>query len=231
MGPLYVPAKRRLAAGDAFFDLGNAEARAHKYISADHVGAFVDSVLAGAAAPIVCHDPPCHGSVACPSTRAFERHYDQVHRNCCHECGAVLPSAHWLDLHIQECHDAYFRARVARGDKPYQCFLRACARTFARPYKRRLHMVDKHHFADSFDWGLVRTGLRRRPGSGRPPSRRSPRNDRAVPSTAVEVAAAASGSGSGSAETMDIDQLASAFTRSVSVGVPRSVSFGRRGGR
>ncbi|KAJ2714530.1 hypothetical protein H4R19_001680 [Coemansia spiralis] len=222
MAPLYVPSKRRFAVSDAFFGDGNAEASVHRHISADHVRAFVDRVLGDAAAPIVCRDAPCHGSVVCPSTHAFEKHYDQVHRNSCGECGAVLPSAHWLDLHIQECHDAYFGARVARGEKPYQCFLRACTRTFARPYKRRLHMVDKHHFAASFDWGLVRTGLRR-PGGGSTSSQPGRAAAQREPRPAAAATAAVS-----SAEAMDVDRLASAFTRSLSVGVPRSVSFGRR---
>ncbi|PIA16662.1 hypothetical protein COEREDRAFT_30882, partial [Coemansia reversa NRRL 1564] len=93
-----------------------------------------------------------------PSVPAFEKHYDQMHRNCCSLCNAALPSAHWLDLHIQEYHDAFFRARVARSEKPYRCFLEACTRTFSRPHKRIMHMVDKHHFARSFNWKLVRTG-------------------------------------------------------------------------
>ncbi|KAJ2305832.1 hypothetical protein IWW51_006145 [Coemansia sp. RSA 2702] len=175
MAPLYVPTKRRLAADDPFFDLGNAEAnicyfekhlvRALPDIVArrSHMMAIVDGLLEDAGRlqhPITCHDPPCCGSTHYPSALAYEQHYDQVHRHSCTACRAVFPSAHWLDLHIQEVHDAFFSARVARGDKLFQCFLPACPRTFSRPLKRRLHMVDKHRFARSFNWSLVRTGLR-----------------------------------------------------------------------
>ncbi|KAJ2149178.1 hypothetical protein GGH19_004543 [Coemansia sp. RSA 1807] len=173
MAPLYVPAKRRLTASDPFFDLGNAEASVH-YIErrcVPHAQAWesteslinIDDWLFDAGAlhdPIICHDPPCHGSAHFPSTLAYERHYDQAHRNVCSVCRAILPSAHWLDLHIQEHHDAFFSARVARGEKAFACFLPACTRVFSRPQKRKLHMIDKHHFARSFNWSLVRSGLR-----------------------------------------------------------------------
>ncbi|KAJ2128972.1 hypothetical protein IW136_005964 [Coemansia sp. RSA 678] len=173
MAPLYVPAKRRLTASDPFFDLGNAEASAH-YIErrcVPHAQAWesteslinIDDWLFDAGAlhdPIICHDPPCHGSARFPSALAYERHYDQAHRNVCSMCRAILPSAHWLDLHIQEHHDAFFSVRVARGEKAFACFLPACTRVFSRPQKRKLHMIDKHHFARSFNWSLVRSGLR-----------------------------------------------------------------------
>ncbi|KAI9473105.1 hypothetical protein LPJ78_003203 [Coemansia sp. RSA 989] len=216
MAPLYVPTKRRLAAYDPFFAQGNAEAcicsvgkhlvhaQAPACGSASWEGAadkspmmdIVDSWLEDAGAlqhAIICHDPPCHGSASYPSALAYEKHYDQAHRNVCSICGAVLPSAHWLDLHIQEFHDAFFSARVARGDKVFQCFLPSCSRTFARPHKRKQHMIDKHHFARSFSWQLVRDGLQ--PRSRRQRSKKP-------------------------SDSMDVDQLAAAFQR--------SVSFGRR---
>ncbi|KAJ2358643.1 hypothetical protein IWW50_006600 [Coemansia erecta] len=205
MAPLYAPAKRRLVASDPFFDQGNAEANAH-YIGkhlvlaaggGSHMMDIVDTLLDDAGKlgrTITCHDPPCHGSARFPSTLAYERHYDQAHRNACSVCMAVLPSAHWLDLHIQEFHDAFFDARVARGDRAFQCFLPACTRKFSRPHKRRLHMVDKHHYARSFNWDLVRSGLR-------PAARARSR----APAAAA-----------------DVEQLASAFQRSVSFGRPRN---------
>ncbi|KAI9506189.1 hypothetical protein BX070DRAFT_176283, partial [Coemansia spiralis] len=99
--------------------------------------------------------PPCLGSAVFPTALAFERHYDILHRNTCSVCGAVFPSSHWLDLHIQEFHDAFFSAQVARGDKPFQCFIPSCTKTFSSPLKRKLHMIDKHRFARSFNWMLV----------------------------------------------------------------------------
>ncbi|KAI8319204.1 hypothetical protein GQ54DRAFT_299507 [Martensiomyces pterosporus] len=206
------------------------------------ISASIDS-LSIRPRPIVCHDPPCSGSVSCPTTMAYERHYDQVHRNKCSECGAILPSAHWLDLHIQELHDMFFRARVDRGDKAFQCFLPSCTKVFATPRKRKMHMVDKHHFARSFNWALVRSGLQplnkvssssneqrgRGRGRGRGELGQHPQSaignaptDGEDSNLPVCV--------SSSADDMDVDQLASAFKRSVRVGAPKSISFGRRGG-
>ncbi|KAJ2610121.1 hypothetical protein H4S08_003759 [Coemansia sp. RSA 1365] len=235
MAPFYTPAKRRLAADDPFFDMGNAEASAH-YIGnyavcvsrVSHMTDIVDLLLENSTAQpqqtITCRDPPCLGSARFPSVPAFEKHYEQMHRNCCSLCNAALPSAHWLDLHIQECHDAFFRARVARYEKVYKCFLEACTRTFSHPHKRIMHMVDKHHFARSFNWKLVCTGLRptaRFPAGAKSTRRRNAGNkDIAVQQPHVDDV---------NSQNMDVDQLTSEFKRSLSVGVPRSVSFGRRG--
>ncbi|KAJ2778308.1 hypothetical protein H4R18_004671 [Coemansia javaensis] len=211
---LYTPAKRRFDADHPFFDLGNTEARVrHIYAAAEGPGApcvdgIVDDLLHGTSRPVVCRDPPCSGSVEWPSLRAYERHYDQVHRNRCSTCGAVLPSAHWLDLHIQECHDALFRARAARGDAPYQCFVHTCAHTFSEPQGRRLHMVDAHHFARSFSWDLVRTGLRTAGGD--------------------DDKVGGSEDSDGGAQSMEVDELSATFARSLSVGTPRSVSLAHR---
>ncbi|KAJ2158626.1 hypothetical protein GGF46_003626 [Coemansia sp. RSA 552] len=237
---LYIPAKRRLAANDPFFALGNAEANTRHVVRIRdvHVDGIVDCLAKDTGRlqrPMRCHEPPCCGSHQFPSALAFEKHYDQVHRYRCATCGAMLPSEHWLDLHIQETHDGFFRAQVERGEKLFQCFLPTCTRTFSRPHKRNMHMVDKHGFARSFNWGLVRTGLR--PAAGKITARRTqrasaPRADLMAPRAdpAADDAPNQLAENQEGAENMDVDQLTSAFQRSLSIGVPRSVSFGRRGG-
>ncbi|KAJ2000499.1 hypothetical protein GGI04_004131 [Coemansia thaxteri] len=211
---LYRPAKRRLAPDDAFFALGNAEAALHRI----DTQLQLDPASIAVATPtpvhrhIICHDAPCLGSVVCPDTLAFERHYDQVHRNLCSVCNAILPTAHWLDLHVQERHDAFFSARVARGDKAFRCFLPTCARLFSRPQKRRLHMIDKHAFPRCFNWALIRDGLL--PIDGH--RRRRP---------AAPLASAPDSS----AVATDLDSLPTAFSASLRVSAPKSISFGRRG--
>ncbi|KAJ1800489.1 hypothetical protein LPJ59_001064 [Coemansia sp. RSA 2399] len=221
---LYIPAKRRLAITDPFFDLGNAEAgidHINKQLvlsgpllyaqqSADDDKLELDDLLVESGIlrhPIFCDTPPCLlDSAAFPTTLAFEKHYDQVHKNMCSTCSAVFPSSHWLDLHIQELHDAFFSASIARGDNVFQCFLPLCPRVFACPDSRKLHMIHGHQFPRSFNWMLVRNG-------NRPPdSTKSGRNK----------VTNADDSG------MDVDQLATAFKRSVRVGVPKSISFGHQ---
>ncbi|KAJ1817397.1 hypothetical protein LPJ75_001728, partial [Coemansia sp. RSA 2598] len=122
---------------DPFFDIGNAESAISFYTQEPASPSWrldgnavrgsrdlADSILQSAEAPaIVCEQPPCMGAVFCPSLLAYERHYDQMHRYVCSSCRAVLPSSHWLDLHIEECHDAFFEARAKRGDCVFRCFL------------------------------------------------------------------------------------------------------------
>ncbi|KAJ2741739.1 hypothetical protein GGI20_004974 [Coemansia sp. BCRC 34301] len=156
---LYTPAKRRRPSSDPFFAQGNTESVLHN-IDKQLAVAGEDNVQQHPAEHhIICHDAPCLGSVVLPSTLAFERHYDQMHRNTCSVCSAIFPSVHWLDLHVQELHDAFFDARIARGDSAFRCFLPTCPELFACPDKRRLHMIDRHKFPINFTWSLLRVGL------------------------------------------------------------------------
>ncbi|KAJ2508875.1 hypothetical protein GGF44_002293 [Coemansia sp. RSA 1694] len=213
---LYTPAKRRRSSSDPFFAQGNAESVLHcidKQLAV--VGDNNVRQLAECSHHIICHDAPCLGSVVLPSALAFERHYDQMHRNTCSVCSAIFPSAHWLDLHVQELHDAFFDARVARGDKAFRCFLPTCAKLFARPGKRRLHMIDKHKFPVKFNWSLLRVGLLPIDNHHHPRRHRRQQNQLRAP---------------GASEDMDVDSLATTFAGSMRVSAPKSISFGRRGG-
>ncbi|KAJ2015104.1 hypothetical protein H4S04_004435 [Coemansia sp. S16] len=217
---LYKPAKRRRSSSDPFFDQGNAESVLHNIDKQLAVSVEEDNgqpgELVADSQQIICHDAPCLGAVACPSALAFERHYDQMHRNTCAMCSAIFPSAHWLDLHVQELHDAFFDACVARGDKAFRCFLPGCAKLFARPGKRRLHMIDKHKFPVNFNWALLRNGMVPIDHHHHPRRHRQQKSHKPLPV---------------SSEDMDVDSLATAFAGSVRVSAPKSISFGRRGGR
>ncbi|KAJ2875608.1 hypothetical protein GGH93_001482 [Coemansia aciculifera] len=217
---LYKPAKRRLSSSDPFFAQGNAESVLHsidKQLAVSVEDNAQPEVLVADSHQIICHDAPCLGTVVCPSALAFERHYDQMHRNTCSACLAIFPSAHWLDLHVQELHDAFFDARVARGDKAFRCFLPACAKLFARPGKRRLHMIDKHKFPVNFNWALLRNGLLPIDHHPRRHHRQQQKSQKPLPVFDIS-------------EDMDVDSLATAFAGSVRVSAPKSISFGRRGG-
>ncbi|KAJ1823333.1 hypothetical protein GGH91_003499 [Coemansia sp. RSA 2671] len=223
--PLYTPAKRRRPCSDPFFAQGNAESVLHSIdkqlaVATGDNAQPVELVADQPSHSIICHDAPCLGTVVCPSALAFERHYDQMHRNTCSVCSAIFPSAHWLDLHVQEHHDAFFDARVARGDKAFRCFLPTCAKLFARPGKRRLHMIDKHRFPVSFNWTLLRNGLLPIDHHQHHPRRHHHRRHQQLPEVREPPAS----------EDMGVDSLATAFAGSVRVGAPKSISFGRRGG-
>ncbi|KAJ1559167.1 hypothetical protein HK405_011739 [Cladochytrium tenue] len=86
--------------------------------------------------------------------RAYERHYDLAHCNACAVCRRTLPTRHLLDLHVQEVHDSFFRA-LAERENSYECFVDGCPKKFSSPFKRRLHLVDKHRYPKHFDFDVV----------------------------------------------------------------------------
>lgn len=44
-------------------------------------------------------------------------HYQQAHVNRCSQCSKNFPTAHFLNLHIEENHDSLVVALRARGEK------------------------------------------------------------------------------------------------------------------
>ena len=78
-----------------------------------------------------------------------EAHYNSKHRHACGTCKKSLPSAHLLDLHIQETHDSYFQ--LLSGKKPsYECFLEVCKSKYWTPDERREHCIQIHSFPHDF---------------------------------------------------------------------------------
>lgn len=47
----------------------------------------------------------------------YEKHYNNAHTNRCLDCWMNFPSAHILDLHIREHHDALTEIRREKGEK------------------------------------------------------------------------------------------------------------------
>ena len=50
----------------------------------------------------------------------------------CSVCNRSLPTAHLLDIHINEAHSSYSLAMAARGMKVYECLLEDCGKKFKR---------------------------------------------------------------------------------------------------
>lgn len=51
----------------------------------------------------------------------YEKHYNNAHTNRCLDCRRNFPSAHILDLHIREYHDALNEIRREKGEKVVSC--------------------------------------------------------------------------------------------------------------
>ncbi|KAJ5653229.1 Zinc fingerC2H2 [Penicillium lividum] len=106
-----------------------------------------------------CALPPHRETLSFTSYEAYEIHYIQAHVNRCSQCSKNFPTAHFLNLHIEENHDPLAAARRARGDKTYACFVETCERKCSTPQKRRLHLVDKHMFPRSYNFYVINDGI------------------------------------------------------------------------
>ncbi|KAI8620128.1 hypothetical protein BC830DRAFT_1059629, partial [Chytriomyces sp. MP71] len=102
----------------------------------------------------------CSLAVACAalapftSRAAYKLHCRTAHSNQCTTCKRILPTRKLLDLHIAEIHDAYFRV-LAEKDNAYECFVDGCQRKCSGPFKRKLHLMDKHQFPASFNFHVI----------------------------------------------------------------------------
>lgn len=76
--------------------------------------------------PIYCALPSCCSRQGVPaefpSVTAYELHYETRHRNVCAACGKVFPGHHWLQLHLDECHNVLIQMRKDRGEKVVSCY-------------------------------------------------------------------------------------------------------------
>ena len=84
------------------------------------------------------------------SARAYEEHYAVMHAHQCSWCSRAFTSARLLAIHVQERHDAFFAAKLARGDAVLECLADGCAQRFSTRNARRRHLVEVHAFPDNF---------------------------------------------------------------------------------
>ncbi|KAL1637854.1 hypothetical protein SLS56_000411 [Neofusicoccum ribis] len=128
-----------------------------------HVVKYVHVDAAGADAPkpvvMKCQLPP-HGPLQFTSYDDYDVHYQEDHVNRCSECGKNFPTDQFLNLHLAEIHDPINDIRKARGEKIYACFADdKCAKKCSEPSKRRMHMVEKHHFPKNYDFAIIKDGI------------------------------------------------------------------------
>lgn len=63
-----------------------------------------------------CSLPPHRDVVSFRTYAEYEAHHNRTHTNRCVECGKNLPSEHLLNVHIEECHDAFAAVRREKGE-------------------------------------------------------------------------------------------------------------------
>lgn len=74
----------------------------------------------GEAQPIAvmrCSLPPHRQTLTFSTYEDYDVHYAKTHTNRCVECRKNFPTEHFLNLHIEENHDALVSVRRERGDK------------------------------------------------------------------------------------------------------------------
>ncbi|KEZ41526.1 Uncharacterized protein SAPIO_CDS7685 [Scedosporium apiospermum] len=106
-----------------------------------------------------CSMPPHKDVLSFRTYEEYETHYNKAHLNRCLECDKNMPSEHLLNVHIEECHDAFVAVKRDRGEHTYSCFVEGCERKCRTPQKRRLHLIDKHMYPKNFFFALTREGI------------------------------------------------------------------------
>jgi hypothetical protein len=64
-----------------------------------------------------CSLPPHRQTLLFASYEEYEVHYNKIHVNRCMECRKNFPTEHFLNIHIEENHDALIGVRRERGEK------------------------------------------------------------------------------------------------------------------
>ncbi|KZT59420.1 hypothetical protein CALCODRAFT_493562 [Calocera cornea HHB12733] len=112
---------------------------------------------------IICSLPPtCHRHPAVlGDAQALERHYKTYHTHVCQEkgCMSVFPDQRLLELHFAECHDPIVAIRKERGEKTFACFIPTCIKMFDTPAKRRMHLIDGHHYPKEYFFAVTNKGI------------------------------------------------------------------------
>lgn len=108
---------------------------------------------------IQCALAPHTEAVCFETQEEHEVHYTKEHANRCATCSKNFPSPRFLELHIEENHNALRESLAARGEKTYGCFVEDCDRRCSTAQKRRLHLIDKHMFPKTYNFRMVDQGI------------------------------------------------------------------------
>jgi hypothetical protein len=108
---------------------------------------------------LTCALAPHRETICFSSHEEHGVHYVKEHTNRCTTCSKNFPSSRFLELHIEENHNALREVLAARGERTYGCFVEGCDRMCSTAQKRRLHLVDKHMFPKKYDFRIVNQGI------------------------------------------------------------------------
>jgi hypothetical protein len=87
-----------------------------KIVHLDPEHLYTESGEAHPVTEMRCSLPP-HPTICFTSFEEYDVHYAKTHVNRCVECRKNFPTEHFLNLHIEENHDALVGVRRERGEK------------------------------------------------------------------------------------------------------------------
>ena len=91
--------------------------------------------------PFVCGADGCEEMFT--SEERYQSHYEQCHMHVCSVCGRSFYTYRFLNLHVIERHDAYFKLLCAKQPM-YECLVGTCHRRFQSVEERRSHLLRCH---------------------------------------------------------------------------------------
>ncbi|KAG6556107.1 hypothetical protein Mapa_002048 [Marchantia paleacea] len=150
--PYWSAARRKFAPDCCFFSAGNLERELQaKQVSlsiTDEEKAAISRLEEEETLQVRCPIVGCGATLS--SLSDFESHYTVGHRATCSVCSNVYPTTRLLNIHISECHDSFFKAKVARNYPMYECLVEGCPGRFQTDGRRLQHLVDLHRFPKTF---------------------------------------------------------------------------------
>jgi hypothetical protein len=94
-----------------------------------------------------CQAPGCSDHFE--TIKKYEEHYHAKHWHVCSQCKKTYPTEFLLGLHVQECHDMFFKVKSEKQPM-FECYLQACVLKFMTPEERFKHCVDDHKFPQNY---------------------------------------------------------------------------------
>ena len=91
--------------------------------------------------PFVCGVDGCEEMFT--SEQQYQSHYEQRHMHVCSVCGRSFYTYRFLNMHVMERHDTYFKLLCAKQPM-YECLVGTCHRRFKSVEERRDHLLRFH---------------------------------------------------------------------------------------
>ncbi|GAB7360019.1 hypothetical protein MBLNU230_g7544t1 [Neophaeotheca triangularis] len=104
---------------------------------------------------------PSHRPLRFENRGEYDSHKLSIHSHDCPmlNCHRSFPDSRLLDLHHAECHDPFVAVRRDRGERMYGCFVEGCDKVCRDRVKRKMHLIEKHHYPKNYDFRIMETGL------------------------------------------------------------------------